>query len=424
MYNFRFREEQFGFIVSLPNGDVKIINKNARGLLEQKRANLLKSYEIPLEKIALLRYLPFSAPICIGLELTLRCNLQCNHCYINAGKSRGRELTTQEIKDLLLRLKKMGVFFIFITGGEPLLREDFKEIIDYLFTIDLDFNVLTNGTLLTESFLKRLNPKTPFVVSFDGIKTHNIIRKGFEQYGSIQEKLLLLKKHKFPFLAQYTLQKCNFEDLIETYKWCVKNEIVLVAMDLLYAGRVKSNKQIIPTKEDLIKNKKLMLAKLDYEKKRMNFKNNSYDCQNDIANPYYYSFITKLVINTRKSQPGIFFAYISSDGNVYPDNYYAEDSSYIEGSIFERSFEDIWENGFQHLRKIGWDNFDCNRCKLLKKVGFCDLQMLNLSRNIHKDEMKCGATIFLKEAMLQRFLLRQKTTYALPEEMARFLDNY
>ena len=361
--------------------------------------------------------------LCV-LHITNECNLRCKHCYLSAGKPRRKELTTNEIKDLILQLKKMRVFCIFITGGEPTLRKDFEEIINYLFTINLDFNVVTNGTLLTESFLKRLNPKTPFIISFDGIKTHNEIRNGFENYGSIQEKLLLLKKFKFPFLAQYTLQKCNFEDLINTYKWCAENEINLIAMDLVCAGRTKINKEILPSEEDLPRNEKLMKAKLDYEKKRINFKNNSYDVQNELANPYYYSFISRLITRINKNYPGIFFAYIASDGKVYPDTYYAEDERYFEDSVLEKSFEEIWKNGFKQLRTLSIKDFDCRNCELFKKKIFCDFQFLNLSKNTYGDKFYCGATPFLKKAMLQRFLIRQKTAGALSEEIARFIDNY
>jgi len=344
MYNFRFRKEKFGFIVSFPNGEVKLIDKSAGKLIKEKKIDLLSQHEISLEEVNLKNYLPLSAPICVSVELTRKCNLECNHCYLNAGKPRQKELITREIKTLLLHLKKMGVFLVFITGGEPTLRKDFKEIINFLFKIDLDFNIVTNGTLLNKNFLEKLNHKTPFIVSFEGIKNHNKIRKGFERYGDIREKLLLLKSLRFPFLTQYTLQRDNFEDLIETYKWCEENEIILTAMDLVCAERAKENKEILPLEKDLVRNKKLMEAKINYEIKRINFKNNSYDVQDKIANPYYYSFISALVEKTHQNYPGVFDAYIASDGKVYPDTYYAESEKYSESSILERPFKKNLEN--------------------------------------------------------------------------------
>jgi MoaA/NifB/PqqE/SkfB family radical SAM enzyme len=71
----------------------------------------------------------------LDLELTERCNNNCIHCCINlpedddAGK---REMSTEEVKRVLVEAAALGALSVRFTGGEPLLRKDFTDL--YLFT--------------------------------------------------------------------------------------------------------------------------------------------------------------------------------------------------------------------------------------------------------------------------------------------------
>src|SRR4030042_1207561 len=74
-------------------------------------------------------------PLDVSLELTYRCNNRCVHCYCNLPsnntKALEEELTTEEIKKILNELSSMGSLWLLITGGEPILRNDFAEIYLY-----------------------------------------------------------------------------------------------------------------------------------------------------------------------------------------------------------------------------------------------------------------------------------------------------
>ena len=71
------------------------------------------------------------------LDLTYRCNNNCRHCYINLPandkEAKGKELSLEEISAIANEAVSMGAVWCLITGGEPLLREDFADI--YLSTI-------------------------------------------------------------------------------------------------------------------------------------------------------------------------------------------------------------------------------------------------------------------------------------------------
>ena len=92
------------------------------------------------------------APLSFDLEITARCNLECRHCYINLPsndpKARSGELTLQEIDAIADQAVSLGVLWVLLSGGEPLLREDFPEIYLSLKRKGLLVSVFTNATLV------------------------------------------------------------------------------------------------------------------------------------------------------------------------------------------------------------------------------------------------------------------------------------
>ena len=71
------------------------------------------------------------APICLTWELTYACNLACVHCLSSSGRRDPRELTTAECKAVIDELERMQVFYVNIGGGEPTVRKDFWELVEY-----------------------------------------------------------------------------------------------------------------------------------------------------------------------------------------------------------------------------------------------------------------------------------------------------
>ena len=71
------------------------------------------------------------APICLTWELTYACNLACLHCLSSSGRRDPRELSTAEAKAVIDELERMQVFYVNIGGGEPTIRPDFWELVDY-----------------------------------------------------------------------------------------------------------------------------------------------------------------------------------------------------------------------------------------------------------------------------------------------------
>ncbi|HEY6762273.1 MAG TPA: mycofactocin radical SAM maturase [Baekduia sp.] len=89
------------------------------------------------------------APICLTWELTYACNLACVHCLSSSGRRDPRELTTAEAKAVIDELERMQVFYVNIGGGEPTVRKDFWELVDYATAHRVGVKFSTNGSRIT-----------------------------------------------------------------------------------------------------------------------------------------------------------------------------------------------------------------------------------------------------------------------------------
>jgi len=97
------------------------------------------------------------APLSFDLEITARCNLHCRHCYINLPsndpQARSMELSRQEIDAIADQAVSLGVVWVLLSGGEPLLRDDFPEIYLSLKRKGLLVSVFTNATLVLDQHI-------------------------------------------------------------------------------------------------------------------------------------------------------------------------------------------------------------------------------------------------------------------------------
>jgi len=92
-------------------------------------------------------------PLSASIELTERCNLNCVHCYINQPASdeavRSKELTLTNWKSIIDQMAEAGTLFLLITGGEPLLREDFTDIFIHTRRRGMLVSLFSNASMLT-----------------------------------------------------------------------------------------------------------------------------------------------------------------------------------------------------------------------------------------------------------------------------------
>jgi len=107
-------------------------------------------------------------PNAMSMELTHRCNFGCAHCYCRLseqGPTPTPELTTEQWKRIIGEAVDEGVLFALFTGGEPLLREDFRELWRFGREQGLISVLFTNGALIDAGMADFLAEWTPRQVS-------------------------------------------------------------------------------------------------------------------------------------------------------------------------------------------------------------------------------------------------------------------
>ena len=111
-----------------------------------------------------------AAPICLTWELTYACNLACVHCLSSSGRRDPRELSTRQCMDIIDELARMQVFYVNIGGGEPTVRPDFWQLVDYATAHRVGVKFSTNGVRITPPVATKL-AATDYVdvqISLDG----------------------------------------------------------------------------------------------------------------------------------------------------------------------------------------------------------------------------------------------------------------
>lgn len=108
-------------------------------------------------------------PISGTFELTPRCNMNCRMCYIRMTEdelqARGREFTAEEWVDMGRTCVDRGMLFLLLTGGEPFLRKDFRQIYTGLKELGLLITINTNATLIDEETVRWLAQDPPTKVN-------------------------------------------------------------------------------------------------------------------------------------------------------------------------------------------------------------------------------------------------------------------
>lgn len=150
-------------------------------------------------------------PLGLGLHITHRCNLRCRMCWYWGEQGRqpnDKELSTEQIKNLLSAVK---VKFISIGGGEPLMRDDLLDILEYAHNEGIKCEVLTNGTLITPELAEGLIKwASSVVISLEGPREINDAIRG---EGSFDKAIEGLKLLNMPTRINTTISCLNYEYL-------------------------------------------------------------------------------------------------------------------------------------------------------------------------------------------------------------------
>jgi len=259
-------------------------------------------------------------PLDVSFSITHRCNNKCRYCKIEKNL-KCEELKTNQIISMIDELKKNGLKRLSITGGDPLLRGDIKEIIDYCHLRNIFISLGTNGKLVPKrvSELKNLDA---LVFSLDGPKKVHDFLRGNGSYDSVIRAIKVAKKSGLNVITNTVLTKQNVKHLSHLFK---KSEELgfMCSFQSLHHPRIIAGdtKRFLP-------NKKEVDEAIQYIKKQKGI------LKNVINSKHYLSILSKLneyclSKNPCKKVSGIYFrkikcfggrlhCHITANGDVYP----------------------------------------------------------------------------------------------------------
>jgi len=210
-------------------------------IIRYLRKSLIISFDSPhFEGISVkMPALPFLTNI--YFEITSRCNLNCIHCDVNAGKSRGKEVSLEKIKECIDYLVESKGVSIYLSGGEPLVRKGWDHLLEYALTKGLRTIVATNGTLINDNvadiFAQHKNKKLVVQISLDSTKkeVNDLIRgkDAFDRTIKGIEHLLDRGMGKNVRIS-FTANKYNVSDVKAMVDFCLEKKIGEIIFSKVY----------------------------------------------------------------------------------------------------------------------------------------------------------------------------------------------
>lgn len=325
-----------------------------------------------MEAIAEYRKELYSKPILkdLFLEVTSRCNAFCEHCGSNCGNNIVQdEISKEKLMEALLDISEhydANEIILNVTGGEPLMRKDLFEIMGYASNLGFRWGMTSNGILINDDILKKMNDTKMRTVSIslDGLKeTHEQFRRVPNSFDKIIENIKKLQKVPSIEIVQVTtvVNKKNISELDLIYQLLIDLKIDswrVINVDPI--GRAKNNKNILLENDDY-----KYLFNFIKEKRNEHIMNIEYGCSH-----YLDLTLEKELRDTYFScVAGLYVASILSNGDIFICPNVERRNEFIQGNIKNDKFSYVWENKFQIFRNEF--RTSCDKCRKCKNWKYC-----------------------------------------------------
>ena len=263
-------------------------------------------------------------PINVELQLTYKCNANCLMCDMNT-RDKKEELALTKVLSLIDELKRMGTKMLILTGGEPFVRSDIFEIINYCNKNKILVSIHTNATLIDNYTIARL---TGLKIHTINISLHHPSKKHDELNnlpGSFEKVVNAINLIKQNFTATHIKLRCvlsnvNYLDIINFESLYGKAKFD--SLKFIFARPLKQTKNL-----GIFLNKQQKIIALAQIAKLKS------------SAPFIVKEPKQDFISPTKCLSSFFRSTITPNGNVIP-SCYCEDT--IMGNINQNSFEEIW----------------------------------------------------------------------------------
>jgi MoaA/NifB/PqqE/SkfB family radical SAM enzyme len=156
-----------------------------------------------------------SANRILQLHPTLRCNLQCAHCYSSSGPREGGGIAAATLIEAVKDAAAEQYNVLSVSGGEPLLYDHLAQLLSAAHECGMRTAVATNGMLLTGARLAALRGRADILaISVDGVPaSHNRIRGSARAFEGMASRLEGVRGSEIPFGFIFTLTRFNAHEL-------------------------------------------------------------------------------------------------------------------------------------------------------------------------------------------------------------------
>jgi Fe-coproporphyrin III synthase len=321
-------------------------------------------------------------------NITRTCNLKCVHCYNDSGINKPcNELSTNEAKGVLDDLAQFGVPSVLFSGGEPLMRPDLFELIEYAGQRGVRTVISTNGTLVTADLAERIKKMgVSYVgISLDGIGPVNDRFRAVP--GAFDRAVSGIRNCKAVDVRvglRLTLTQRNVQDIQALFDFFEAEDIERVCFyHLVPSGRgagIAGEDLTHAQSRDAIET---ILAKARKFKKAGR-QTDILTVDNHVDGVYLYLKLLKEDSNRAAEvwklltwnggglySSGVGIGCIDFNGNVHPDQFWGH---YNLGDVHEKPFSRIWTNPDEPLLKglrnrRGYIKGRCRLCKFFDACG-------------------------------------------------------
>lgn len=296
------------------------------------------------------------------LELTLRCNERCMHCGSHCGEVFSEELTVEQYRTFLQQVKEdmgTGGKMLDITGGEPLLRKEFFDIMGAAHELGFSWGMTSNATLIDDSVAKDLKKVGigTISVSIDGLEqTHDEFRRtpgGYKKAMEGIESLLRCGGLEHVQVTTVVTHK-NIGELDELFR--IFNDMDIDSWRVINMepmGRAKEHPELILTPDDY----RTMFEFI--RNKRMQGEPVSYGCSHYLGMEYEREVRDWYYLCTA----GLYTASICANGDIIACLDIERRPEFIQGNVLRDRFSEVWNNKFQIFRRdLSDDNPTCAKC--------------------------------------------------------------
>ena len=329
----------------------------------------------------LLQFSTDKKPVVV-FNVTQRCNLKCIHCYSDSRNvNYSGELTTLDAKSLISDLASFGSPVILFSGGEPLMRADLEELIEFAVSVGLRAVISTNGTLIDSDRAKRLKELSlSYVgVSLDGLgDTHDRFRMIPGAFDKAIEGIRNCRKAGIKVGLRFTINRMNMSEIPGIFELLGRENVPRICFyHLVVTGRGGGLSDLTLTHQETRDTIDLIM---DRTKALFNrgIKPEVLTVDNHADGPYIYlkllkeypkraEEVLKLLKRNGGNSSGVGIGSVGWDGEVYADQFWR---SHSFGNIKKRPFSEIWTDTTNSLmaklkEKKEHVTGRCSKCKWL-----------------------------------------------------------